>query len=166
MSSECTEVRTKLKVRDPTSANGEYVYWADLKETLRSTGFDDLNLNLWFSDGTQGESANAGMDHSYLSGGVSYSHMMTNTNDNGQTLKELFTDANGDTAFEFKLHSIVPGSATQGPAMANDANPATAAFKVILIPEDLVAACSGNTLAFGDVIDEASGAVRDEPLVY
>jgi hypothetical protein len=50
--------------------------------------------------------------------------------------------------------------------MANENNPARAGFKVKLIPEAQVAACNGNTLAFSDVIDEATGATRDEPLVY
>jgi hypothetical protein len=50
--------------------------------------------------------------------------------------------------------------------MANDNNPARASFKVILIPEATVKACSGNTLSFADVIDATSGETRDEPLVY
>jgi hypothetical protein len=91
--------------------------------------------------------------------------MMTMRNAHEQTLKEVFTTGD-ETFFEFVLYGIVPGSASQGPAMANDNNPAKAFFKVILIPEAQVAKCKGNTLGFADVIDEESGARRDEPLVY
>jgi hypothetical protein len=50
--------------------------------------------------------------------------------------------------------------------MANDNNPAVAPFKVKLISEEDVNRCDGNELRFTDVIDEAAGTRRDDPVIY
>jgi hypothetical protein len=91
---------------------------------------------------------------------------MSKLNTDDQTLKEYFTNDDGDTLLEFKVYAIVPGSLTQGPNMANDNNSAVAEFKVKLIPEDDVAKCDGNEIYFNDVVDVTTGAKRDDPVVY
>jgi hypothetical protein len=160
----CTEVRYKLKVKNP--ATGEYIYYADLKNKLKEVGFSDLNMSIWFNDGANGEQmSDASVSYSYLSGSFSYSDMSKLSTD-GQTLKDYFTNDDGDTILEFIIYAIVPGSSTQGPGMANDNNAAKAEFKVKLIPEEDVTKCDGNEIYFNDVVDVATGAKRDDPVVY
>jgi hypothetical protein len=146
----CVDIRYKVKAKSPFT--NEYVYFDDLLNELENSGFEDLegeNMYLYFWDGSSYETQGG---YSSLSGSFSES-AFASTNAAGETLRDLFTE-NGETAIYFKVYAIVPGSLTQGPKMANDNNPAVAAFKVVLIPDDVVQLCSDNQIFFNDALPD------------
>jgi hypothetical protein len=158
----CSDVRYKLKAMLPSS--GEYIYYDDLIHQLELSGFDlEQGAYLWFSDNGYEMNSGAG-GYSYLSGSFT-DKAFESTNDDGVTLKEYFTDADGETAIYFKVYAIVPGSTVQGPSMANDDNQAVASFKVVLVPEELVEQCQHNEIHFNDVLT-GTNEQRANPLVY